>query len=55
MGEAIRKIVVTEQTCSLAGYGESFLDQGREDALMKSISDVGSGGRTLLEFFSKKI
>ena len=26
IGEAARKIGVTEQTCSLAGYGESFHD-----------------------------
>lgn len=25
-GEAVRKIVVTEQTCSLAGYRKVFLD-----------------------------
>ena len=55
MGEAITKIVVTEQTCSLAGYGESFLNRGRADALVKRILDVGSAGRTLLELFLRKL
>ena len=55
VGEAIRKIVVTKQTCSLAGYGESFLNRGRADSLVKRILDVGSGGRTLLELFLRKL
>ena len=55
MGEAMRETVATEKTCSLAGYGKVFLDQEREDALIKRITDVGSGGRTLLELFLRKI
>jgi len=55
IGEAIRKIVVTEQTCSLAGYREVFLHQRREDTHHYIVSDVGSPGRTPLELFSRKI
>ncbi len=37
------------------GYRRVFLAQGREDALMNHIPGVGSGGRTPLELFPKKI
>ncbi len=46
VGEAARKIEVTEQTFSLRGYGKVCLDQRRDNALQKHITDVGSPGRT---------